>query len=93
VPVWALGEEFFFHDARMQALVGGRTGKRWPLGMLVDVRLREATPVTGGLLFEMLSEPAAPDPKAPRPRLGARRQAAVKPRGGLPKGVRRGKRR
>ena len=93
IPVSSLGEEFFVHDERMHALVGERTGKRWPLGMLVDVRLREATPVTGGLLFEMLSEPAAPDPKAPRPRLGARRQAAVKPRGGLPKGVRRGKRR
>lgn len=93
VPVSTLGAEFFVHDDRMHALVGERTGKRWPLGMSVEVKLVEATPVTGGLLFEMLSDPVAPDPNAPRPRLGARRQAAVKPRGGLPKGVRRGKRR
>nr|WP_295113761.1 ribonuclease R [uncultured Caulobacter sp.] len=93
VPVSTLGAEFFVHDDKMHALVGERTGKRWPLGLGVEVKLVEATPVTGGLLFEMLSEPMAPDPKAPRPRLGARRQAAVKPRGGLPKGVRRGKRR
>ena len=93
VPVSSLGEEYFVHDDRMHALVGERTGKRWPLGMAVEIKLREATPVTGGLLFEMLSEPLAADPKAPRPRLGARSKAAVKPRGGLPKGVRRGKRR
>jgi ribonuclease R len=93
VPVSTLGAEFFVHDDKMHALVGERTGKRWPLGMNVEVKLVEATPVTGGLLFEMLSDPVAPDPNMPRPRLGARRQAAVKPRGGLPKGVRRGKRR
>jgi len=39
---------------------------------VVEVKLREATPVTGGLLFEMLSEPAPRDPNAPSPRLGAR---------------------
>ena len=93
VPVSSLGAEFFVHDDKMHALVGERTGKRWPLGLGVEVKLVEATPVTGGLLFEMLSDPLPPDPKMPRPRLGARRQAAVKPRGGLPKGVRRGKRR
>jgi ribonuclease R len=40
--------------------------------MTVRVRLREATPLTGGLLFDMLSEPLAADPNAPRPRLGMR---------------------
>lgn len=93
IPVSTLGQEFFVHDERMHALVGERTGKRWPLGLNVEVKLVEATPVTGGLLFEMLTDPLPADPKAPLPRLGARRQAAVKPRGGLPKGVRRGKRR
>jgi ribonuclease R len=49
--------------------------------------------VTGGLLFEMLTEALLPDPNMPRPRLGIRGKPAIKPRGGLPKGVRRGKRR
>ncbi|MGR4864675.1 ribonuclease R [Caulobacter sp. LARHSG274] len=93
VPVSTLGEEYFVHDDRMHALVGERTGKRFPLGLAVEVKLREATPVTGGLLFEMLTEALPADPKAPRPRLGVRARAPVKPRGGLPKGVRRGKRR
>jgi len=93
VPVSTLGEEYFIHDDRMHALVGERTGKRFPLGLAVEVKLREATPVTGGLLFEMLTEALPVDPKAPRPRLGVRGKPPIKPRGGLPKGVRRGKRR
>ncbi|HEV2531672.1 ribonuclease R, partial [Phenylobacterium sp.] len=72
VPVSTLGDEYFVHDDRAHALVGERTGARWPLGMTVKVRLREATPLTGGLLFDMLSEPLAADPNAPRPRLGMR---------------------
>jgi ribonuclease R len=72
VPISSLGGEYFRHDERAHALVGERTGGRWRLGREVDVRLKEATPITGGLLFEMMSEPAAADPTAPRPRLGMR---------------------
>jgi len=101
IPVSSLGAEFFVHDDRTHALVGERTGARWPLGMAVRVKLREATPVTGGLLFEMLSEAAPPDKNAPRPRLGVRRRGdpgkdpgrGGPNRGGTPKGVRKGKRR
>lgn len=109
VPVSSLGTEYFTHDDRAHALVGGRTGVRWTLGRRVEVRLVEATPVTGGLLFEMLSEPEPRDPNAPAPRLGMRgrgdgatsrgkgRPGGPKPRGGKPsgglKGVRKGKRR
>ncbi len=74
VPVSTLGGEYFVHDDRAHALVGERSGRRWRLGAQVEVRLREATPITGGLLFEMLSEPDPPDPKARPPRLGVRRR-------------------
>jgi ribonuclease R len=97
VPVSRLGGEFFIHDDRQHALVGERSGARWPLGMPVEVRLVEATPVTGGLLFEMLSEPAPPDPNAQRPRLAQRNRRPgmtdARKKGGPPKGVRKGKRR
>ncbi|RZJ82240.1 MAG: RNB domain-containing ribonuclease, partial [Brevundimonas sp.] len=109
VPVSSLGGEYFSHDDRTHALVGERTGRRWPLGKRVEVKLLEATPVTGGLIFEMLSEPDARDPNAQAPRLGMRgrggggngppkrganRPGGPKPpRGGTPKGVRKGKRR
>ncbi len=82
VPVSSLGGEYFVHDDRSHALVGERTGARWPLGMAVEVKLIEATPVTGGLIFEMLSEPAKPDPNAPRPRLGVRGRGGPPSRGG-----------
>ncbi|MBX3478907.1 MAG: ribonuclease R [Caulobacter sp.] len=87
VPVSSLGEEYFVHDERSHALVGERTGKRWPLGMRVEVRLREATPVTGGLLFEMLSEPMAADPNARTAPLSPRRKFrdGGKTRGGPPR--------
>ncbi len=97
VPVSKLGDEFFVHDDRMHALVGERSGARWTLGRPVEVRLVEATPITGGLLFEMLSKPAPADPNAPRPRLVQRNRKPgsmdARKRGGPPKGVRKGKRR
>ena len=91
VPVSSLGTEYFTHDDRSHALVGERTGARWRLGATVRVRLKEATPLTGGLLFEMLSDPEPADASAPRPRLGMRRRGAP-PRGGA-KGLPRGKKR
>jgi ribonuclease R len=70
--------------------------------MQVQVKLAEATPITGGLLFEMLSEPAAADPTAPRPRLGMRARGDRRPGGafrgpprqgqpGRPKNIRNGR--
>jgi ribonuclease R len=92
VPVSTLGGEYFIHDDKAHALVGERTGRRWPLGMSVRVRLTEATPVTGGLLFEMLSEPAAADAGAPLPRLGMRARGDRRPgKPGRPANVRTGR--
>jgi len=79
IPVSTLGGEYFVHDDRTHALVGERSGRRWRLGARVEVRLKEATPVTGGLLFEMLSEPEPADPNAPRARLGARTRDTQRP--------------
>jgi ribonuclease R len=71
-PVSSLGTEYFVHDDKAHALVGERTGVRWRLGALVRVKLLEATPITGGLIFEVMSDPEPADPHAPRPRLGLR---------------------
>ncbi|WP_312137875.1 ribonuclease R [Brevundimonas sp.] len=72
VPVSSLGDEYFIHDDRTHALVGERSGKRFPLGYNVEVLLVEATPITGGLVLQMMSDPAPRDPNAPSPRLGMR---------------------
>jgi ribonuclease R len=66
IPIGSLGAEYFHHDERAHALVGERSGARWRLGREVAVRLKEATPITGGLLFEMLSEPETGEAGAPR---------------------------
>ena len=109
VPVSSLGNEYFTHDDRAHALVGERSGQRFTLGRAVQVKLKEATPITGGLLFEMLSEAEPRDPNAPSPRLGVRardrgpggsgppKRGSGRPGGPKPsgglKGVRKGKRR
>ncbi|MHB8286589.1 MAG: ribonuclease R [Caulobacteraceae bacterium] len=94
VPVSSLGTEYFVHDDRAHALIGERSGKRWRLGTKVEVRLLEATPITGGLLFEMLSEPAPNDPTASRPRLAVRNRTPGPPgRTGRPAPRKPGKRR
>jgi ribonuclease R len=49
-----LGREFFNHDERTHALIGEKSGLTFRLGDKVRVRLEEATPLTGGLRFELL---------------------------------------
>ena len=68
VPISTLGDDFYRHDERRHALVGARHGRVFRLGDAVSVKLVEATPVTGGLRFEIA---AAPDEDArPGPRRG-----------------------
>ncbi len=84
IPVSTLGDEYFIHDDQRHALVGERTGMRWRLGRMVSVKLTEATPITGGLLLEMLSEPDAPEKGEARPRLGLRTKGRPSKRPGKP---------
>ncbi|HRP09845.1 MAG TPA: ribonuclease R [Terricaulis sp.] len=61
-PISSLGPERWMHDEAAHALVGEHSGQRFPLGMRVEVRLEEATPISGGLLFSVLSDPEPPAP-------------------------------
>jgi ribonuclease R len=81
VPISTLGGEFFVHDEKTHALVGQDSGARWRLGRSVDVRLREATPITGGLVLEMLSDPEPADASAPRRRPPLRGRSTSRRRG------------
>ncbi len=64
VPVSHLGEEYFFLDEAAHALIGTQSGDRWELGMRVRARLLEAAPITGGLMFDIVSDPKkGPIPK------------------------------
>ena len=59
IPIRTIGAEYFRHDERRHALVGERSGAAYTLGDTVNVRLREAAPLTGGLRFELIEEQAA----------------------------------
>ena len=68
-PISTLGHEGWFHDETAHALVGEQTGQRYQLGMRVEVRLEEATPISGGLVFQMLTDalPSVPGWRKSRP--------------------------
>jgi len=72
IPMSSLGSDYFVHDEENHALVGRHTGATHRLGDRVTVRLMEASPVTGGLRFDLLSEAPA-------------RSKPLKRRGGKPK--------
>ncbi|MGE0595320.1 MAG: ribonuclease R [Hyphomonadaceae bacterium] len=67
-PISTLGPQRWIHDEAAHALVGEQSGERFPLGMRVEVRLEEATPISGGLLFQVLSDPQPPQPGWRKPR-------------------------
>lgn len=87
VPVSALGDERFRFDEAGRFLEGVETGTRYAQGQRLQLKLEEADPVTGSLLFSVPGvEPAA---RGPRFRRDGRKPPQ---RGGPPKGVRRGRR-
>ncbi len=57
LPISLLPADYYVHDEERHALVGEATGLTWRLGETIEVRLREATPVTGGLIFELAEAP------------------------------------
>ena len=54
VPVRSLPDDYWQHDEREQTLTGRRTRLVFRLAQEVEVRLAEASPVTGGLVFHIL---------------------------------------
>ena len=56
VPMQALPSDYWDYDQASQTLTGRRTRRAYALAEAVEVRLSEANPVTGGLIFRMLDE-------------------------------------
>ena len=61
VPLRSLPDDYWQHDEKEQTLTGRRTRLAFRLAQPVDVRLAEASPITGGLVFHILqgTPPAA----------------------------------
>jgi ribonuclease R len=94
IPASRLSDEYWVHDDRSAALVAQRSGQRYEMGMNVQVKLMEATPVNGGLLFSMQSPPRArrKDLKMPEREARFERSGPARKRptdgGGRPPGIR-----
>lgn len=54
IPMRAIGREFFHYDEASQSVMGADTGLTISIGQRVVVKLTEATPVTGGLMLELV---------------------------------------
>ncbi|MFC0280609.1 ribonuclease R [Falsigemmobacter intermedius] len=74
VPIREVGREFFHYDPDSQTLMGAETGLEIGIGARVTVRLREAAPISGGLILELLSidDQSLPSGRASRGRKGPR---------------------
>lgn len=72
VPVASLPKDYYRHDEAGHRLVGEQSGLSFRLGDAVEVRLLDANPLTGGIIFEILAG-------LPAAGLARRRRAAVAP--------------
>jgi ribonuclease R len=70
VPISSIGTEYFRFDADAQTLTGEKSRRVIALGQRATVRLREAAPITGGLLFELLDLEGKPVARTGRTRRG-----------------------
>jgi ribonuclease R len=57
IPIRNLGNEYYRYEEAMHCVIGSASGGIFRLGQEVRVKLAEATPLTGGLRFDMLSNP------------------------------------
>jgi ribonuclease R len=80
-----LGHEFYQFDEKTRSLIGTESGDTYRFGRAVQVELEEATPVTGGLMFKMISKPEKGKP----PKRNHRSASGHKSRGAKHKRKRR----
>jgi ribonuclease R len=83
IPMRSIGFERFRFEERDHAIIGETTGGIYRLGQEVRARLVEATPLTGGLRFEMLSDPLPGDRKRSnksKPKSKGKKPGAARPK-------------
>jgi ribonuclease R len=65
LPLSALPDDYWQHDETAQTLTGRHTRQTFRLAQQIEVRLAEASPVTGGLVFQFVPDRAATPDRAP----------------------------
>ena len=53
VPISSLAGDYYDLDTTGHILIGQNSGNMYKLGQAIEVMLREATPVSGGLIFQI----------------------------------------
>lgn len=83
VPIRSLPDDYYVHDEDRHVLTGRSNKLEFRLGDRVDVNLVEATPVTGGLVFEIAgySQPERPKARPQKPGGGKPRKFGKKVKG------------
>ena len=59
----SLPDDFWIHDEASQSLIGKRSRLSFQLAQQVEVRLAEARPVTGGLIFNIIAGAPSTNPR------------------------------
>ena len=80
VPIRSLPDDYYEHDNILHTLTGRNHGLKYYLGQHLDVRLIEAVPITGGMIFNILDTGVSYPSKASkhRKRVVRNRRARVK---------------
>ncbi|HVJ50852.1 MAG TPA: ribonuclease R [Aliidongia sp.] len=83
VPIGSLPGDYYHHDANQHCLIGQRTRRTFTLGDRVEVKLVEADPIAGGMVFALLhAEGGAVKAHQPTPLRAQRGRAPPKRRRG-----------
>ena len=56
VPIRSLPKDYYIHDEDVHALIGERTDRVYRLGARVTVQIKEADPITGSSIFELVGD-------------------------------------
>lgn len=78
VPVSSLGDEYFRWDEASQTLTGEHSGTQFVSGQLISLRLTDANPLTGGLMFALPDADAGASRSTPNRRAGNQKARAGK---------------
>jgi len=67
IPIRALNDDFYVHDEDRHTLRGRRHNREFRLGQNIEITLKEANPVSGGMIFGLTdSEDGPGDSRPPR---------------------------
>jgi ribonuclease R len=55
LPMRTLPDDYYVHDEKQHALIGRKSKRIYRLGAEIQVRIKEADPVSGGMIFETVN--------------------------------------